>query len=82
MPWGSADKKKGGATNSNESITENCGLRVISAMFNAKTTKSAFRPSLKAQPTTLRLYTLMTIAKYKNPVQVGMLVISAPAIAD
>jgi hypothetical protein len=47
------------------------GLRVCSAMFNAAITKSLGMRSPKAQPTTLRLYTSTTTAKYKNPTHVG-----------
>ena len=53
------------------------GLRVNNAMFSAEITKSAVIVAPNAQPTTLRLYTSVTTAKYKKPVQVGTKVMSA-----
>ena len=53
------------------------GLRVCSAMFSAEITKSLVIRSPKAQPTTLRLYTSTTTARYKNPAKVGTQVMSA-----
>ena len=53
------------------------GFQVITAIFNALITRLAAMLSLNDQPTTLRLKTSITTAKYKKLAHVGMYVISA-----
>jgi hypothetical protein len=47
------------------------GLRWAKAMLSAESTKSAAMRSPMDQPTTRRLQTSMTTARYRNPVHVG-----------
>ena len=53
------------------------GARVSTAIASAELTSAAVWRALMAQPTTLRLNTSSTVAKYTNPSAVGTYVMSA-----
>ena len=58
-------------------VNTDCGFRVIKAMSSACVTKSAVMRTPNAQPTTSRLNTSVTAARYKKPAHVGKYVMSA-----
>ena len=57
--------------------TTSRGARVSIAICSASSTSAAVWRALMAQPTTLRLNTSSTVARYRNPSTVGTYVMSA-----
>ena len=60
-----------------ECNTTPCAARAVTAISSADCTRSTVCRALMAQPTTFRLNTSSTVARYTNPSSVGTYVMSA-----